>query len=124
MKRNANDNLNHYNNKLHINSRNDLIINENLGSENNGFNIKKKQKRITLFEVLEKRKKKPYKDSIKNNLLKDTKDPLLKENNLNKTKNIEDKSSNINNDNLDIISQESSSNNNFNSDKKSDIKIN
>ena len=120
----CNDNLNHYNNKLHINSRNDLIINENLGSENNGFNIKKKQKRITLFEVLEKRKKKPYKDSIKNNLLKDTKDPLLKENNLNKTKNIEDKSSNINNDNLDIISQESSSNNNFNSDKKSDININ
>jgi len=84
------------------NSRNNLIIDNYLNTDKESIiKRKKKKNRITLFEVLEKRKKNNLdRNLIKKNIsLKDVIDYSLIENNLNSTKNLADVESNSHNNN-------------------------
>ena len=111
---------------------NDINLILNTEIDNNGR--KKKKNRITLFELLEKRKKKSLGGySIKDNSLKENFDSIFVENNFNKTKNIEEENLNINNKNINLLIQESSldnDNNNYkdteenNDNKKSIFSLN
>ena len=94
------------------NSRNNLIL-ENINTDNEDNDKRRRKKnRITLFEVLEKRKKNYLdKNSIKNIALKETIDSFLINKNVNKTKNIEKEKYNINKKNIFLLGQESSSDN-------------
>ena len=91
------------------NSRNNYL-NEIIITEKGSVEKRKRKKnRITLFEVLEKRKKKSLDEySLKNISLKDNIDSILFENNLNKTKNIENEKFNINDNNINLLIQETS----------------
>ena len=81
-------------------SRNNLIIDNNLSIDKESIMKRKKKKnRITLFEVLEKRKKNNLdRNSIKKNIsLKDVIDYSIIENNFNSTKNLAEIETNMNN---------------------------
>ena len=84
------------------NSRNNLFL-DNLSTDKESIiKRKKKKNRITLYEVLEKRKKNNLdRNSIKKNIsLKDAIDYTLIENNFNSTKNLEEVESNDNKNNI------------------------
>ena len=84
------------------NSRNNLFL-DNLSTDKESIiKRKKKKNRITLYEVLEKRKKNNLdRKSIKKNIsLKDVIDYTLIENNFNSTKNLEEVESNDNKNNI------------------------
>ena len=84
------------------NSRNNLFL-DNLSTDKESIiKRKKKKNRITLYEVLEKRKKNNLdRNSIKKNIsLKDVIDYTLIENNFNSTKNLEEVESNDNKNNI------------------------
>jgi len=104
------------------NSRNNYIK-KNINTEKYSAEKRKKKKnRITLFELLEKRKKKSSDGySIKDISLKKTINSILVENNLNLTKNIEEDNININNKNLNILIQESSFKNNYKDNNNKEI---
>ena len=95
------------------NSRNNYIK-EKINTENGSVDRRKnKNNRITLFELLEKRKKKSLDGySIKNISLKKTIDSFLIDNKFNRTKNMENEKFNINDNNLNLLIQESSLENN------------
>ena len=97
------------------NSRNNYIK-EKINTENGSVDVdkrKNKKNRITLFELLEKRKKKSLDGySIKDISLKKTIDSILIENNFNRTKNMENEKLDIKDKNLNLLIQESSLENN------------